>query len=154
MIYIAHRGNTRGRKEGWENSPLHILRAKDIGFDVEIDVFGVGSKLFLGHDYPQYDSSEVENIVSMDGIWCHAKNIRAMDILSEMGCHYFWHEGKDSIAMTSRGFAWCLANIQDIPKHSIAVLPEVFTPMRPLTNFDGVCSDDVESLAWNHALQS
>jgi len=54
MIYIAHRGNTNGKFESYENEPNYIDMAIKKGFDVEIDIWCIDNLIYLGHDKPQY----------------------------------------------------------------------------------------------------
>ena len=73
MILISHRGNIDGPNEAMENNPIYINTALESGYDVEVDVYSVSGKCFLGHDIPQY---EVEwDYLSNSKFWCHAKNI-------------------------------------------------------------------------------
>ena len=39
MIFIAHRGNTKGPNKELENTPGYIDEALDNGFDVEVDIW-------------------------------------------------------------------------------------------------------------------
>jgi len=55
MIYISHRGNINGRIEDSENKPEYIDDTIQLGFDVEIDVWYIDGKWWLGHDGPQYE---------------------------------------------------------------------------------------------------
>ena len=57
MIYIAHRGNINGKFESYENEPNYIDRAIELGYDVEIDLWWVDGRTYLGHDEPQYEVS-------------------------------------------------------------------------------------------------
>ena len=54
MKFISHRGNTDGPNLEWENDPSRIEEVLEKGYDVEIDVWKIGSKLFLGHYGPEY----------------------------------------------------------------------------------------------------
>ena len=56
-----------------------------IGFDVEVDVRSLSGVCYLGHDTAQY---EVEwNYLSDSKLWCHAKNIEALEIMLDLGIH-------------------------------------------------------------------
>ena len=50
MIYISHRGNINGKNIEMENTPEYIDAAINSGYDVEIDIWVHGDRLFLGHD--------------------------------------------------------------------------------------------------------
>ena len=56
MKLIAHRGNINGPDPSKENTPEYIEQAIAQGFDVEVDVrySPLHSKLYLGHDEPDY----------------------------------------------------------------------------------------------------
>ena len=139
MKFISHRGNINGKNESMENHPLAIQTALNAGFDVEIDVWFVDGKWFLGHDEPTY----VVNLdfISKEGLWCHAKNIEALNkMLSYPQIHCFWHQ-EDDVTLTSRNFIWTYPG-KPLTENSIVVLPELNskTTMLP-PNVFGVCSD-------------
>ena len=50
MILISHRGNINGRNIDMENTIDYIDDALDQGYHVEVDVWMIGDKLYLGHD--------------------------------------------------------------------------------------------------------
>ena len=54
MFLISHRGNINGANPIEENSINYILKAIDLGYNVEIDVWFVNNSFYLGHDKPQY----------------------------------------------------------------------------------------------------
>ncbi len=54
MVLISHRGNITSIDEQKENSPDYIIRAISLDYHVEIDLFKINDKLFLGHDKPTY----------------------------------------------------------------------------------------------------
>lgn len=135
MIFISHRGNINSRIEERENSPSYILEALSIGFDVEVDVWFVDGKFFLGHDEPKYevDAEFLEN----EKIWCHAKNVEAILHMMNFNIHYFWHE-TDKVTLTSKNHIWAYP-APKYPTFSIGVMPEIFES--DLTNCTGICSD-------------
>ena len=53
MIYISHRGNLNGINPKQENKPSYIFNALERSFDVEVDVWFVKGKFYLGHDEPE-----------------------------------------------------------------------------------------------------
>jgi hypothetical protein len=75
MILISHRGNIDGKKPHFENSPSYIDEAIELGYDVEVDLWLVNDKFYLGHDEPQYeiDFKWIED--RDDRLWVHCKNI-------------------------------------------------------------------------------
>ena len=54
MKIISHRGNLNGVDSKNENKPETIVKALDLGFDVEIDIRVINGEIYLGHDEPQY----------------------------------------------------------------------------------------------------
>lgn len=148
MILIAHRGNTNGRFESWENEPTYVDKAIEHGFDVEIDVWYIktdklGWMLFLGHDKPQYKVDFTWFSERIDKLWIHCKNIEAMEFFAKHEYHYnfFWHQ-EDTVTLTSKKFIWAYPGTQPISS-SIAVLPEIHND-----NTDkciGICSDYIEN---------
>ena len=50
---IAHKGNVEGINTELENTPDYIKEALRLGFDVEVDVWGIDGELWLGHDDPK-----------------------------------------------------------------------------------------------------
>jgi hypothetical protein len=116
MILISHRGNIKGIEQSQENNPLHIMRALDRGFNVEIDVWYIDSKLYLGHDEPKFLITE--HFLRSDKLWCHAKNLEALNFLLKKGVHCFWHQG-DDCSVTSKGFVWMHQKCRLIVENSI-----------------------------------
>lgn len=138
MILIAHRGNFNGREPMKENSPEHISRALNFGFNVEIDVWKTDSGLFLGHDKPDYQTNE--RFLNNPNFFIHCKNIEALIHFKNLNlnCEYFWHEN-DSYTLTSKNNIWVYPG-KKLIDGSIAVMPEI--------DFDGdlnlcygICSD-------------
>ena len=143
MILISHRGNINGRDTENENHPSYIDLALGEGYDVEVDVWLVDDKLYLGHDKPQYQIELSWLKERCDNLWVHCKNIEALImLLDEYRIHTFWHEN-DAYTLTSNCFVWTYPNKPMIKSESIAVLPELF-PDWDLKNFAGICSDIIE----------
>ncbi len=135
-ILISHRGNITGRNYSKENSPEYIQKALDEGYNVEIDIWYIDGKLFLGHDNPHYPI-EVQFLKDVR-LWCHAKNIDALEYLMDIpSIHCFWHQ-KDDVTLTSRNYLWTYPSKQTTSK-SIAVLPEL--GKMNLDGVAGICSD-------------
>ena len=134
MILISHRGNINGIKSDLENKSEYINEALNQGFDVEIDVWWIDNQFYLGHDEPRYLVKE--DFLRKSGLWCHAKNIDALNqmIDSEM-THCFWHQ-EDDVTLTSEGYLWTYPGKQ-LTSNSIAVLPTT----KPDVEVTGICSD-------------
>jgi hypothetical protein len=138
MILISHRGNLSGVDKKNENRPDYIINALEQGFDVEIDVRMFKNKLYLGHDEPQHEISN--NFVENKKLWCHAKELASLELLSQLKCIYFWHQ-QDDYTITSNGYFWTYPGIKVIKK-SICVLPEKTNYVD--LNCAGICSDYIK----------
>jgi|TARA_B100000073_G_C23590781_1_gene516228 hypothetical protein len=139
MILISHRGNINGKDVENENNPLYIDRALGKGYDVEVDVWYKNSKWYLGHDKPQY---EIElDYLRNKKLWCHAKNIEALNLMLGDDIHCFWHQ-EDDVTLTSCGFVWTYPG-KKLTEKAICVLPEKNNeiPKKVL----GICSDYIVS---------
>jgi hypothetical protein len=143
MILIAHRGNTNGPMESFENEPMYIDTAIKKGFDVEVDVWYVDGQLYLGHDKPQYGVDFRWFRDRLTKLWVHCKNIEAVLFFkdNQYPFNYFWHEN-DTITLTSLNHIWAYPSKQPIKK-SIAVMPEIHND--DVTECIGICSDYIEN---------
>ncbi len=139
MILISHRGNINGSNPEMENKPEYIQEALDLGYDVESDVWFIDGNFFLGHDEPQYKVNE--KFLQEVGVWCHAKNIDALNQMIENGkIHCFFHQ-EDDVTLTSRGYLWTYPG-KELTSNSIAVLPD----KKPDVEVAGICSDFIVRL--------
>jgi len=138
MKFISHRGNLTGPNPSKENSPEFILESITSGFECEIDVWYVNGKFMLGHDFPVYpiDLEFLKN----DKLWCHAKNLEALDIMLDNNVHCFWHEN-DQRTLTSRNYVWTFPNQQVCNKSVIVILTDKITKIN--MDITGVCGDYV-----------
>lgn len=144
MFFISHRGNVYGKKPEYENMPSYIENAIKLGFDVEVDVWveliDNAATIFLGHDKPQYKTT-IE-FLQNPKIWCHAKNLPALELLLLHDCHVFSHN-TDSYTITSRGIIWAFP-AQPLSNLTIAVMPKYDDySSDQLSICKGICSDDI-----------
>ena len=140
MIYISHRGNLKGRNIERENEPAYIDEAINSGFDVEIDMWWVDGRVYLGHDGPQYEVDNEWLVDRVDKLWIHCKNVELLNWIRSTILHYFWHE-EDTLTLTSKQYVWVYPGKQPIIG-SIAVMPEIHNDK--IKKCAGVCSDFVE----------
>jgi hypothetical protein len=145
MILISHRGNTLVKDPALENHPNYILNALSLGYDVEIDIWKIKDKLYLGHDEPQYDidlGHEIFNWDNRNKLWIHCKNIPTVHYLLDKDLNIFFHD-KDQCVLTSKGYIWTYPgySLGEMGKEnkSICVLPE--TVDYEEFNCVGICSD-------------
>ncbi|AGE55574.1 hypothetical protein ATCVMN08101_226L [Acanthocystis turfacea Chlorella virus MN0810.1] len=145
MLFIAHRGNVNG-PDASENSPSHIDKAISLGYDAEIDVWIVDHVIYLGHDAPQYEIDEGFLEKRRGVIWCHAKNIHALQWLLENKFNTFFHN-IDDYTLTSKGLVWAYPG-KELAKGSVCVMPEMAEDPLYLEknkdNVHGVCTDYVD----------
>jgi hypothetical protein len=139
MKLIAHRGNIRGPNSEKENHPDYINEAIEAGYDVEIDIWFINNKWYLGHDNPIYEIKY--NILFDSRFWLHAKNGEAFyKLLKDKNYDFnvFWHTTEDWI-LTSKKYIWTYPNKKLHPE-SICVLPELGYN-GDLKKCYGICSD-------------
>ena len=147
MRLIAHRGNITGPDPSRENHPDYIQQAIDLGYNVEIDVWRIGNKFILGHDEPQYEIPWDFFLDDQYALWCHAKNLEALDVMLNWTVYQdivncFWHEN-DAFTVTSKGFIWTYPKMRTCA-HSIIVCDDVqTTKYMSEQKIYGVCSDYV-----------
>lgn len=137
MILISHRGNINGKIPNNENHPEYIDEAIHAGFDVEIDMWWVDGRIYLGHDEPQYEVDDEWLETRMDKLWVHCKNVELLNWIRSTSLHWFWHE-EDTLTLTSKGYVWVYPGKQPIIG-SIAVMPEIYDDY--IGQCIGVCSD-------------
>jgi hypothetical protein len=144
MKIIAHRGNVFGPNLKEENSEEYILKAISAGLDVEVDVWEIDNKLYLGHDEPTYLTSKDFLYKISQSAWFHAKNINALNFLLSNLLHCFTHD-KDEATLTSQGFIWTNVGKKLInPNISVMVMPELSTKQyfdQYKNNVMAICTD-------------
>ena len=148
MFLISHRGNIDGANSKNENSENYIYDALRLGYDCEVDVWYAQGEFFLGHDAPDYITSE--SFLKQDGLWLHAKTIDTLIKLQEIGAHCFFIED-DFATLTSKGFIWQSPTSLKLCKNTICVMPEDqrwnsnANLKLELSNAIGICSDFISS---------
>ena len=140
MILISHRGNTNGKFESYENEPTYIEKAISEGYDVEIDMWWVDGRIYLGHDNPQHEIDDDWIAKRIDKLWVHCKNVELLNWIRSTQLHYFWHES-DLVTLTSKNYIWAYVGKQPI-EGSIAVMPEIYN--EDVSQCVGICSDYIE----------
>ena len=143
MIFISHRGNTHGTNPNRENHPDYIDEAITHGFVVEIDVWFLNYKWWLGHDKPQYNLSPQLFAYDTNNLIFHAKNPTALEKLMEYSDkHFFWHQ-EDEYTITSNGIVWVYPT-KKLLSGSVCVLPEKGINGN-INKCWGICSDFIEN---------
>lgn len=146
MRLIAHRGLINGPDKSFENRPETIELAWENDFDVEVDVWRIDHKWFLGHDEPQYEVPS--SFFLMGRSWVHCKNAEAMLWMANhtKGINFFWHDS-DDYTLTSAGYVWAYPGSK-VEGNCVLVLPERIMKLEELKNVNcyGVCSDHVSKI--------
>ena len=132
-MIISHRGNLLGPQPCAENKPDYIEAAHDAVGQVEIDVWWKDGGFWLGHDAPQFCVGL--SWLQQPWLWCHAKNVEAMERLLASDTHCFWHQD-DLLTITSKGIPWCRPSVY--MSKGITVLDTSEFPRRDVL---GYCSD-------------
>jgi hypothetical protein len=142
VILISHRGNLHG-KASKENNPKRLKEILNQVYNIEVDVWLVKDRLFLGHDKPEYEVNL--KFLQNEKFWCHAKNLAALEFMLLNNIHCFWHQ-EDDYTITSKGYIWTYPG-KPVCKKSIIVCKTLEDTMRYCKmDIAGVCSDYVEKL--------
>lgn len=150
MKLISHRANLNGPDPERDNNIGKVKEVVRMGYDCEVDLWVVGTDLYLGHDEPIYYISQMDLVDVHENLWIHAKNIEALKWLksektSEGGFYFnfFWHEN-DKFTMTSKGYMWCYPS-KDVYNFGINLMPEWNElSKKDLRHCKGICSDYIE----------
>jgi hypothetical protein len=123
MVYIAHRGNVNGRVESYENQPAYIDKAIELGYDVEIDMWWVDGRTYLGHDEPQYEVDDEWLSQRADKLWVHCKNVELLNWIRNTILYYFWHTNDDYTLISNKMVL--VKPGQKLIENSICCMPEM-----------------------------
>ena len=138
MFLISHRGNYEMPDSKTENQPQQILSMLQNGWHVEIDVWYDGWNLHLGHDKPQYQTDLM--FLQNDRLWCHAKNLQALEYMLKNNVQCFWHQ-EDDYTLTSSGYIWTYPG-KPVCEKTIIVCNTLEDTMKYCKmDIAGVCSD-------------
>lgn len=144
MKLISHRGNINGKNIEMENHPSFIDTALNFSYDVEIDIWYIDGKLWLGHDEPQYEISLEWLELRSLSLWIHCKDMNSLSYFNKYSntksnqFNYFSHD-MDIGVLTSHNYIWS-THLYD---RGILVLPEVFNK-EPFEGTIGICSDVIQ----------
>jgi len=140
MYLISHRGNIDGPDPSKENTIKQIDKVISMGIPVEIDIRFFDKKWFLGHDHSQHQINKSFLLKNKEMLWCHAKNIYALEEMLDLGIHCFWHQ-EDDYTLTSKGIIWAYPN--KYTGTGILVMPSKEFFNENIKQIYGVCSDDL-----------
>jgi len=139
--WILHRGLMNGPDPEKENKEELLWDRLSEGWDVEVDVWMVDGKLWLGHNKPT-DLLQDVRLLESSHVWIHCKNIPMLQYMTEKkpGAPFFAHDTDDAV-LTSNGYIWCYPGFQ-AGRQSIVVMPERVPDMKvDMALIGGVCSD-------------
>tara|TARA_B110001452_G_scaffold267092_1_gene275701 strand:+ start:162 stop:614 length:453 start_codon:yes stop_codon:yes gene_type:complete len=149
MKIISHRGNLKGPDPKNENTQRHIDIALKGSFDVEIDLWKINDKFFLGHDEPLNEVSLEWLESRKKNLWIHTKNFLAFEDLMETNNNYnFFFYTREPLVLVSNGKIWChkpflISN----PKNCIIpILHDKFPKRNKYYKWYGVCTDFPQKL--------
>ena len=140
MRLISHRGNTEG-KCLMENMPSLAEFAMYLGFEVELDFWYTKGNFYTGHDEPIYKVEEEWLLKYKDELWCHGKNVLALQRLHKLGLNTFAHM-EDPFVVTTHGHVISHPYANWKPD-TIVMLPERSKSKQGLKKAMGVCSDHI-----------
>lgn len=146
MILISHRGNIDCVLPEQENSPAYIERAILLGYDVEIDIRLIDGKIYLGHDFPQYEISFDWLLDKRQHLWVHTKNFKALSFLIDKEVKTFFHQKEKHTIINNCNLIWS-HELSEANEKSIIPLLSIDDINRFRgTNVYGICSDFVSTL--------
>jgi len=134
MIVISHRGNLNGPEPSTENTIAQIKKVLDLGFNCEVDIWGINGQLSLGHDTP----GEIVDISFLNNpkVWVHAKNLEALVVCKELDNNVFFHNTDDYV-LTSQNTIWTYPGKNTSPECIIVLNENDLVPENVL----GICTD-------------
>lgn len=107
MKIISHRGNIKSVNSKMENHPDYIDQAISYGVDVEIDLRIKNGRLFLGHDYAQYEVDDNWFLDRVDQLWVHCKDIHSsFYLINNLPSMKFFCHTSDSFVLTNNNKIW------------------------------------------------
>ena len=148
MIYNAHRGLMHGPNREIENKTATIDIALNNDFDVELDLWVLNNKFYLGHEISSIEEVDFGYIEERkENLWIHVKNTSALEKLSTLGSglHFFWHQ-EDCYTLTSKSIPWIYPGCEVVTT-GVVVMPELVMDIKAINSSivmaAGVCSDYV-----------
>jgi len=143
LLIICHRGNLNGPSPETENTIESIHQCFEKKFDVEIDVWKIDDKLFLGHDGPMNEITNEFLYEHRNQLWIHCKNIEAAEYCCHHNLRWFGHDVDDYVSVFKSPFIWRHPNsLSKINKKCILVMPELSRlSIEDIKNCYGVCTD-------------
>ena len=121
-MIISHRCNTNGPSEK-ENTIKELLKCVYSGFLVEIDVWIIDKKIFMGHDNPVEEIDINFLLKYSDKLFIHCKNIESLCYLKQFKKLCVFGHSNDEFVLTSHLDVFCRVGV--IKRDCICVMPEL-----------------------------
>lgn len=142
MKIIAHRGNLNGPEPATENTIEQAEKCFALGLDVELDIWCVDGRFYLGHYEPQQPVFYPWLNDHARRLWLHCKNQEAAQELPHLNC--FLHD-KDPEVFTTKGSIWLYPGTEikttfGRNKPVVACLPEL-APDWDISQATHICTD-------------
>ena len=149
MILFAHRGNITGKRPELENTESYITDAIRSSYKVEIDVWYVNNKLYLGHDDPIHRTSIDFLQEHTSELLIHCRNLTTLEFFATHKYNsifrYFYHTVEKCV-LSSYGDIIMHSHANRCVANSIYMLPEILNiEDRYLINCSGICSDVISN---------
>lgn len=144
MKFISHRGNIDGRNKQTENHPDQILKAISLGYDVEIDIWDVDCKLWLGHDEPEYETTVAFLLKHHQKLLIHCKNDAALFKLHSVSELNIFTHADDPFTISSKNNLLIHPHTKTARRCGILIMPEMSTyTVNEILQFNGIVSDNI-----------
>lgn len=137
--WILHRGLSNGpvNNSSLENNEIVLKDKISKGWEVEIDIWKIDEKIYLGHDKPTTLLNDI-SLLESSNVWVHCKNIEAAIACQNLEANFFIHDN-DIAVLTSKQWIWCYPGTK-AERKSVCVLPER-TTIKDFLDVGAVCSD-------------
>ena len=96
----------------FKNNNKLNLHKTDINNEIEIKNFYKQELLKIKYEIKK-------EFLKDEKLWCHAKNLSALESMLYHGVHCFWHE-TDKFTITSKGYIWTFPE-EEVTKNSVIV---------------------------------
>lgn len=157
MRIVSHRGNLTGPDKEKENTESYLIETLERGFDIEFDIWYMGSKFWLGHDNP-VKSFSIDTLLHWSTVYMnqnfyvHCKNMWALEEMvkiSKRNIIPFFHD-IDQCILLKDNTIWVhpnAVNSASVRENCIAVFPACKTIKYDINydvdfeRFHGICTD-------------
>lgn len=160
LKFISHRGNIEGKSK-FENDPEYLNELIHMDYEIELDLWLVKNKLYLGHDKPTYLINDYYLANHANKIWIHCKDIETFNYIYNHQnfalFNAFYHTEED-LAVTTQNYIWQHSKNFDFNLFnwkSIGVLPELknkidknFVYKLKNSKLLGICSDYIKNIKY------